>query len=102
MKKLPDKKIGFIILLAAFLATGCASYYKVADPATGSIYYTEKVDREGSAAVFKDARSGSLVTIQNSEISEVSKKDFEAGIKAPTSKPGQTPSAAPSQSPASK
>ena len=74
MKKLTDKKIVYIILAAAFLTTGCASYYKIADPATGNIYYTEKVDREGSAAMFKDARSDAQVTIQNSEISEVSKK----------------------------
>jgi hypothetical protein len=83
MKKLKDKKIVYIILVAAFLTAGCASYYKIADPVTGNLYYAEKVEREGRTAVFKDARSGALVRIQNSEVSEVSKKDFQAALKTP-------------------
>ena len=85
MKKLTDKRLLVTVLFAGFLMTSCASYYKVADPATGSVYYTQEVKREGSAAMFKDGRSGAEVTIQNSEITEVKKEVYEAGIKAPTS-----------------
>jgi len=87
MTRLMDKNLLVILLFSGFLATSCASYYKVADPVTGNIYYTEEVKRQGSAAVFKDARSGAQVTIQNSEISEVSKDEFEAGRTAPKAQP---------------
>jgi len=61
---------------------GCAHYYEVKDPATGNVYYTEDVDKEGSAAVFKDSRTGQEITIQNSEIREIDKSDFEGGRAA--------------------
>ena len=83
MNKFTKKKLVVIIIFAAFLTAACGSYYKIADPVTGNIYYSEKVEREGSAVMFKDVRSGAQVTIQNSEISEISKKDYEAGLKTP-------------------
>jgi uncharacterized protein YceK len=87
--------LGFVILVG-----GCASYYKVTDPQTGSVYYTEKVDQlTGGAVKLKDARSGSLVTIQNSEVKEISSKEYEAGLTAPASKPAAAPAAAPAPKP---
>jgi hypothetical protein len=83
MKRLANKSSVVMMLFAAFLVTSCGSYYKIADPTSGNLYYTEKVKREGSAAMFKDARSGAEVTIQNSEVKEISKKDYEAGLKTP-------------------
>jgi hypothetical protein len=39
----------------------------VKDPSTGNIYYTDKIDEEkGDAVKFKDAKTESSVTIQNS------------------------------------
>jgi hypothetical protein len=83
MKKFINKKLAVVIMFAAFLTSACGSYYKVADPASGNLYYTEKVERNGSAVVFKDGRSGSQVTLQNSEVSEISKDEYKAGLKAP-------------------
>ena len=74
--------------------TGCTNYYRVMDPASGKAYYTTKVkDAGGAGAVkFKDAKTGSLVTLQSSEIKEIPAEDFEAAIKnQPTSPPPQPP-----------
>jgi hypothetical protein len=85
------------------LATGCAShYYKVTEPISGSVFYTKEIDNEkGGAVKLKDARTGSMVTIQNSEVKEISKQEFFVGINTPTSKPTTTtPSAPPAAAPA--
>ena len=43
-------------LLASVLATaGCATYYRITDPAPGRMYYTDDVKRRGSAVMFRDA-----------------------------------------------
>jgi len=78
-----------LVVLSGVLATACASYYKVMDPTSGTVYYTEKVDRgSGGAVTFTDSKSGADVTIQNSEVKEISEKEFEVGrYSAPTSKP---------------
>ena len=81
-------RIGLVVTLSTgLLVSACATYYKVKDPQSGSIYYTQKVKREGGAVMFKDARSGAEVTIQNSEILEISGKEFDAGRTTPTSAP---------------
>jgi len=99
--------IGWLVvtLSAGLLVTSCSTtYYKVRDPGTGTVYYTEEVERAGSVAMFKDTRSGAQVTIQNSEIMEISEKDYQAGVSAPaaTTAPATTtapePTAAPDQS----
>lgn len=84
-----------LVLLGGVLATACASYYKVTDPVSGSVYYTQKVDHSvGGAVTFKDARTKSQVTIQNSEIKEIESKEFDAGSSAPPA-PKPAPAAAP-------
>jgi hypothetical protein len=66
-------------VLTMFLA-GCfgGSYYAVRDPGSGAQYYTTDVDRTGNAGAvkFKDAKSGSEVTLQSSEVKEISKDEF--------------------------
>ena len=50
----------------------------VKNPSTGNIYYTDNIDKEKSGAVkFKDANTGSEVTIQNSEVSKVPKEEYK-------------------------
>ena len=62
------------------LITGCTNYYRVSDQTTGRAYYTTEYDRTDSGAVvFEDAKTRSKVTLQTSEINEVSRSDFEAG-----------------------
>jgi len=76
------------------LVTGCASYYKVTEPVSGRVYYTDEVRHQrGGSASFTDAVSGSEVTIQNSEIKEISGDEFDAGLAAAKTKPA--PAAAP-------
>jgi len=74
----------FMMLLA-----GCfGSYYVVRDPASGTQYYTTDVGRAGvsGAVKFKDAKSGSEVTLQSSEVKEISKDDYKKAI-TPAAKP---------------
>jgi hypothetical protein len=69
----------WICFLLLFVA-GCTTYYRITDQATGRIYYTTDYDRTDSGAVlFEDAKSRSKVTLQSSEVREVSRQDFQAG-----------------------
>ncbi len=93
-------RYGWLIvsLCVGLLVVGCASYYKVMDPQTGKEYYTQELDNvKGGAVKLKDARSGSIVTIQNSEVKEITEDEYKAGLAAPVSKP--TPAAEPSSAP---
>jgi hypothetical protein len=76
-----------VALLAAFASavlTGCATYYRVTDPASGRDYYTRDIDKTGDGGVaFKDARTGDEVTLQSSEITEIAEGDYRRGITTP-------------------
>ena len=64
--------------LVSLMVAGCATYYTVTDPASGKSFYTTKVDRALSGAVsFKDAVSGSEVTLQSSEVLKIPGGEFE-------------------------
>ncbi|HEX9137508.1 MAG TPA: hypothetical protein VF905_11295 [Nitrospirota bacterium] len=96
-----------VSLCVGVLVVGCASYYMVTDPETGKEYYTQEIDDvKGGAVKLKDARSGSLVTLQNSEVKEISEKEYKSGLAAPVSMPAPAkapapvPTAAPSVAPA--
>ena len=87
-------RYGWIVasLCVGLLVVGCATYYKVTDPQSGKAYYTQKIDKAvGGAVIVMDARTGSIVTLQNSEVKEISEKDYKAGLAAPVSKPTPTP-----------
>jgi hypothetical protein len=65
--------------------TGCSGhYYKVTDPASGKAYYTTKIDDAGRAGAvkIKDEKTGSTVTLQSSEVKEISGDEYEAALKA--------------------
>jgi hypothetical protein len=90
-----------VILCVGFAVVGCASYYKVTDPTSGKIYYTKDISNVKSGAVkLKDARTGSRVTIQNSEVKKISKEEYKAGLSAPASNPAPAATPAPAPSPA--
>ncbi len=93
-------RIGTIILVVLFLAAiGCSSsYYIVNDPITGKTYYTKDVDRFNSGNVsFKDEKTGKKVSIQNSEIQEVTSSEYQEALNAtaPTAVPAPKPALAP-------
>ena len=67
------------------VAAGCGgNYYKVSDPATGRSFYSTKVKQTGKAGAvkFKDDKSGGTITLQSSEVKEISGDEYEAGLKA--------------------
>lgn len=71
---------GLIIAVA-----GCSSnHYRVTDPASGKAYYTTKIDNAGRAGAvkIKDDKTGSTVTLQSSEVKEISADEYEAGLKS--------------------
>jgi hypothetical protein len=69
-----------VMLLTGFFAVGCTTYYKVTDPTTGKTYYTTELQKKGSgAATLKDGRTGNTVSLQNSEISKISKEEYDSG-----------------------
>jgi hypothetical protein len=87
-------------LCVGLLVAGCASYYRVTDPLSGKEFYTQKVDTlSGGAVKVLDARSGSVVTLQNSQVKEISEKEYKAGLAAPVSKPTPTPAPATAPTP---
>jgi hypothetical protein len=84
------------VMLSGVLATACATYYKVTEPQSGRVYYTQEVNHErGGGASFTDAGSGAQVTIQNSEVKEISKDEFDAGRFAVKPPPAAAPAPAP-------
>ena len=77
--QLVRKAVVTVILGLAAMAMGCASYYAVTDPKTGKQYYTTEWEAaRGGTTRFTDAKTGAIVTIQESEVREVSEKEFQA------------------------
>ena len=69
-------------LLMLLFAAGCTTYYHVTDQSTRRTYYTTGIDRTDSGAVrFYDEKSRASVTLQSSEIVEISKEAFDSGIR---------------------
>ena len=57
--------MGAGLLVCVLLGSGCSNYYKVRDPQTGKVYYTENLkQRNGGAVTLKDGKSGDEVTIR--------------------------------------
>ncbi|BCS52881.1 hypothetical protein [Geobacter sp. SVR] len=66
---------------AALLSAGCTTYYQVREPAGGRAYYTTDIEETKAGSVkFTDEKSGSTITLQNSEIREIPKEEYEKGI----------------------
>jgi hypothetical protein len=66
------------------LLAGCSSggaYYMVREPGSAMPYYTTAVERAGSGAIqFKDAKTGSAVALQSSEVKAISRDDYTKGL----------------------
>ena len=75
------KRILAGVLCLLFLA-GCGGYWMVTDPTTKNIYYTEEVEQSKSSGAVKfiDAKTGTQVNLQNSEVKEVTKDEFKAAV----------------------
>ncbi len=80
-------KMKLLVAIALMmLLAGCfGSYYLVRDPASSKEYYTDDVDKamSGGAIKFKDAKTGSVVTLQSSEVKSISKDEFNKATTPP-------------------
>ena len=71
-----------IVLSLCFMLMGCTTYYQVRDPSTDSTYYSTNIEQErGGAVSLKDARTNAQVTIQNSEVMELTADQYDAAIR---------------------
>ena len=69
-------------LLMLLAVAGCTTYYRITDQPSRRVYYTTEIDRTESGAVqFHDDKTGARVTLQSSEVVEISKDTHRAGIK---------------------
>jgi hypothetical protein len=80
MRKANGRTAWFIAAAACSLA-GCA-HYKVTDPSSGKVYYTDSVDRDKKQGrvSFTDAKTGADVTLQSSDVQKISKDEYDAGV----------------------
>jgi hypothetical protein len=94
-----------VVCCIAVAASGCGStYYRVTDPTTGRIFYTTSVEQlRGGSVTLRDAGTGRTVTLQNSEVQEVKKEEFDTGRvqREPAPTPAPAPAPAPTPAPAS-
>ena len=71
-------------MVLAGLVGGCARYYQVSDPRTGQMYYTDQLNSDKTGAVnFLDGRTGSRVTLQNSEVRQIPYDVYNASLITP-------------------
>jgi hypothetical protein len=76
-----------LIAASALMLGACTTYYMVKDPQSGQQFYTTSISqKKGQAVVFKDEASGAQVTLQSSQVSEISKDQYKAAIAPPAKK----------------
>lgn len=73
----------------AGLLAGCGgNYYRVSDTAGNRQYYTTDIDKSRAGSIsFKDEKSGAVVTLQSSEVKQISEDEFDAAVKPEEKKP---------------
>lgn len=78
-------QLGKLIALGMLAGlSACTTYYKVTDPTSQKVYYTTDVEQEkGGSVSLKDANSGAQVTIQNSEVVEISSDEYKTATAKP-------------------
>jgi hypothetical protein len=82
VRRFTMKRAALLLAIAAFgLLSGCTGYYRVTDPESGKTYYTTSWDAGrytySGAARFIDARSGKEVTLQSSEVEQLTKEEWQ-------------------------
>jgi len=74
--------LGILCVMAGLLAGCGGNYYRVNDPGGDRHYYTSEIEQTRTGAItFKDEKSGSVVTLQSSEVKEISKDEFKEAVK---------------------
>ena len=84
----PGRWLAIFICATPLLLAGCAlphvaglgSYYAITDVASGRIYYSDNLSREGRGVVeFVDSASGARVSIPSATVREISRAEYRAG-----------------------
>lgn len=78
---LVSRFLRFWALLVVLLTSGCTSYYRITDQSTRRVYFATGYDRISSGAVQFYDESRADVTLQSSEIVEISGDEFDSGLK---------------------
>ena len=69
------------VLLAAFLLTGCSSYYKIVDNDLNRSYYTKSItSRKSGAVTFTDAATGAKITLMEHAQMKITKDEYNAVV----------------------
>jgi hypothetical protein len=68
---------GLMLLALVLVTAGCTTYYRVTDPSSGKVFYTDEITRGSQNIRFTDAKSGSDVTLTTSEVKEISSDEFK-------------------------
>ena len=69
-----------LLVLAAGL-TGCTTYYRISAPDSEEIYYAKAGDvkaRSSGAIRFTDEKTGQIITLTNSKMEEINKREFRS------------------------
>lgn len=73
----------YALLILVTLGLGGCTYYQIHDPHSGKTYYTNNWESKGvesGVIVFKDAATGSQVTLASHEIKEVKERKYKASV----------------------
>jgi len=73
------------MVAVVMLCTSCAAntYFQVTDPGSGKVFYTQEIKRNGSAVEFRDAKTAGVVTLQNSEIVQITQQAYNQAVPPP-------------------
>jgi hypothetical protein len=75
------KKLMLLGVLGLFVLAGCGGFWMITDPTSKTVYYTEEVKESKAGTVkFIDSKTGSEVTLQSSEVKEITKDEFKAAV----------------------
>jgi hypothetical protein len=81
-------RCGRLIVIALFAggvasAAGCQRHFRVTDPDSGKAYYTRRIQRGFAGQIkFTDARTGSRVRLESSEVKRIPEGEFHEGLLA--------------------
>jgi hypothetical protein len=73
--------VWLLTLLILVAIIGCTTHYRVTDPTTEKDYYTTEIKKEGGGSVkFIDEKTNKSITLNSSEIEEISEEEYNKGI----------------------
>lgn len=75
-------KLMLVALLGATMTLGACKHYRVTDLSNGTNYYTKRIDHKtGGAVTFRDARTDTKVTLQNTDVDAITRSEFKQATR---------------------